>query len=726
LTRRGIALLVLILGALFALTCDQADGHATLERSNPAADSLLAVPPREVVLFFTEPIDPRAITVTAVDERGRSVALGVPRLDPANDRRITVGSDDFSIGAYTVSWSNRSATDGHTLSGSFAFRVGGTDRAPAAATVEGERPPAWSVLLRWLAFLGVAPAIGSLIVAPGQVRRRIVVAGLAVAVIATALDPNLLAAFPPKGSVGGSVGHAVRAEPHGWWIRLAGFAVALVLASIPLVLSSIPVGENVRRRLLGAAGLVGVAGLALTSHAAGRDSYAWAATGIAFLHNATVALWVGALALIAAASSERWTEFRAFSRRALPLAVIAVAAGVANAGFIFPALETVTSTDYGRVLIAKVAVVLAVLALAGYHHLSLRRAADAIPRLLRQSVRFELGLIAVAIAIASTLALLAPPQESVGGLDRIDLAMPTSTELTTDQVFVRLTIDPARTGENALIVYATQGPPLTVETDASGAPLVVNHPALTDVQAVRIDLMSLDLPIAPRTIELQSQGDGRFRAEGVNLSADGWWRAAVAVRRTGVAEDATAEFILKTPDPNVAGFPPEADGGDPAAAEAYARARDQLASQAWASFSELLSGGNGGVELSQQVWSNGGFKISTPSLEMIRLGGKRYLLRQGNEWQVTEDSDPTGPAGWVAELDGATDIQFGNVETVNDRPAQIIHFFVPERFLAPAYYTWWVDLETGQILREAMISRSHYMIKRYDWSAPPEKLVPPV
>ena len=29
--------------------------------------------------------------------------------------------------------------------------------------------------------------------------------------------------------------------------------------------------------------------------------------------------------------------------------------------------------------------------------------------------------------------------------------------------------------------------------------------------------------------------------------------------------------------------------------------------------------------------------------------------------------------------------------------AQVVHFFVPQTVLAPAFYTWWVDIETGQI-----------------------------
>jgi hypothetical protein len=346
---------------------------------------------------------------------------------------------------------------------------------------------------------------------------------------------------------------------------------------------------------------------------------------------------------------------------------------------------------------------------------------------MRNSVRLELGLVAVAVAFASVLALLAPPQVSHGKLARIELAMPTTSEVAADQVFVRLTIDPARTGQNTLTAYATQGPPLTVETDAAGAPNAVHHPPLPDVQLMRIELTSLDLAIAPRSVEMTSLGDGRFQTEGINFSADGWWRAVVTVRRAEEVEDLTSEFFLRVPDPNVVGFEDAANGSTNPDAEAlYVRARDLFAQQQWVVMQEDLSGGNGGVEISSQVWSNGALHISTPNIQLIRMDGKRYLLDQSGEWRVTDDSEPGGPSAWIEELDGATQFELGNQEQIDGQTSQVIHFFVPGRILAPAFYTWWVNVETGQIMQEAMVSRSHYMIKRYDWSNQPAEIVPPI
>src|SRR5215210_3929112 len=173
-----------------------------------------------------------------------------------------------------------------------------------------------------------------------------------------------------------------------------------------LVISSLPRRSRGVRSLLAGAALFAVGGLSLTSHAAGRETYSWAAVGVTFIHNATLALWIGALALIAVVpDADRWTELRQFAKRALPLALIAVAAGIVSAVLLVPSVAALTESDYGRVLLAKSTVVVLILALAAYHHRAVRRHLPKLPTQLRRSVRLELAGIALAVALASTLAL---------------------------------------------------------------------------------------------------------------------------------------------------------------------------------------------------------------------------------------------------------------------------------------------------------------------------------
>ena len=697
--------------------------HAQLVSSSPAADSQLAAPPAQLVLTFSESIDLSGISVTAVDASGLAIKLGQPKLAPDNDRRLLVPADGISVGTYTVSWTNRSATDGHELSGSFAFRVGGSSVAPAAATVEGEHPAAWSVATRWITFLGLAPALGLLILAVNARRRLILRIGLALALIATVLEPLLLAWIPAGSNAGSSVRAAIEAQPNGWWVRLAGIVLTLAFAFLP--------DRDRRSRLIvAAAALVGLSGFALTGHAAGRENYSTIATAVSFLHNAAVGIWIGALALIVLApAAERLPELRAFSRRALPLALLAVAAGILNAGLIFPSLKSITSSDYGRVLIGKVAIVVGIFALAGWHHLRVRSAQNMVPGQILQTMRVEIGLVIAAVLFASTMAMLAPPVESHGDIKLLDMAEPTSAELTNDQVFVRMTIDPAKTGKNALTAWATQGVPFSVVTDANGNTGTVNAPPLTDVQLIRVTFASITHPVAPLMVDLAATGDGRFAAEGLNLTVQDWWRVTVTVRRSGASQDLNAVMYLRLPDPNISTYQSAAASVKTSDADAQAlfgKAHDQLANQPWAFYRQNIAGGNGGVDISTQTWSNGAIMIESPNIQLIRMNGQRYYRPVGGDWTQTDDSPPEGPASWLTELDGATDFQLGNVETMAGEQAQIVHFYVPSHnSLAPAFYTWWIGTTSGNVLQEAMVSRSHYMIQTYDWSAPPPQIVAP-
>ena len=693
--------------------------HAQLELSNPQADSLLVIPPTELALAFTEPIQLAAVTIAAVDERGQPVQLDAARLDPASDRRILVSSDGFSIGTYTVSWSNRSDTDGHTLSGSFAFRVGGTGGWPVAATVEGERPPGWGIVTRWFTFLGVVMAVGLLLAATSHRRVRLAQIGLTLALVATAVDPVLLSRWPPAGSAGGSVGDAFRAEPDGWWIRLAGIAVALALS---IVLKH----ARLTRSLMGAAALLAIGGLSLTSHSAGRETYAWAAVGVTFLHNATLALWIGALALIAAVpDTDRWAELRQFAKRALPLALIAVAAGVVNAVLLVPSVSSLTGSYYGRVLLAKSAVVVVIFGLAAYHHRSLRRQLYALPGRLQRSMRLELGGIALAVALASTLALLAPPVDTQGELDRVEIGMPTQWQTTADQMYVRLDIEPVGQGATELTAYATDGPPLSVETDASGALQRIERPAMTTVQLMRLELSSLNHDIAPRTLEMAPNGDGIFGIEALTFSAEGWWRAVISVRLPAVADDLTAEFILRSPDPNFTGFDAAVNSGsNPAARSLFERAIGTMRTTSW-TVSQDATSGDRGVETSTAIQIDDAYDQFSPNVRVVQVDGKRYLQIRGGEWQVSEATQAPDPSTRMSDYDGASSFVLGASEEVNGRTGQIIMFFVPGGRLVPAFYAWWVDIETGVILKEAMVSRNHYMNRIYNWLDEPEPIEPP-
>ncbi len=720
-TIRSLKFLIIVLCCLAPLCFpDYSAAHAQLETSDPPSDQLLAAPPSRISLTFTEPVAADAIAVTAVDEQGRSIPLGVPRVDPQNERRVLVSSDGFTFGTFTISWSNRSDTDGHALSGSFTFRVGGSGGAPVAASLEGERPPTWGVITRWLTFLGLVSAVGLLLVASRPARNRLVLIGLTVSLLATVADPLLLSVWPPEGSQRGSLGNAINAQPDGWWVRLVGLLVAILL--LPLI------SRGRRMRLMiGGTALVVIGGISMTSHAAGRETYPLAAIGVTFIHNAAVALWVGGLALVLVSpETSLVVSLRLFSKRALPLALIAIATGVVNALFLVPSVDALTQSDYGRIILLKSAVVIAILLLAALHRRLLIRSLETLPELFKRSIRLELAALALAIALAATLALLAPARESDGLLDVAEIGMPTSWVTTNDQVYIRLDVVPRNGTEMSLSAFATDGPPLTVEEDASGSLQRVIHPKLKTVQRMRVELTSLSHEIAPRELEMQSTGDGTFSLDTVNVGAEGWWRVVVTVRQELVATDAKAEFILRLPDPNFEGFDATASSDSNAEAEAYyERAMKAMRSVRWAVSHDGTSG-SGGVDTGSQIYIDGAYDSFSPNVRLIRIDGTRYFQNRGGEWGVSTEESTPDSSTWMTDFEGATSFQLGNREVIDGIESQIIALYVSGDTLAAAYYLWWVDVDTGRLVKQAMVSRNHYMNRVYDWSSEPAPIEPPV
>ncbi|MDP9369684.1 MAG: copper resistance protein CopC, partial [Chloroflexota bacterium] len=160
------AVTLCLLVALGLSAPHSAAAHPELVRANPPPDGLLAAPPQRLDLWVSEAVDAGAgsPSLRLLNEAGQALPVRDIVLDPADPTHIRADVAGLGTGTYTVSWSARSATDGHTLSGTYAFRVGG-GRAPGAATVQGEAPQPWGVATRWLTFLGTAVAGGGFLFA---------------------------------------------------------------------------------------------------------------------------------------------------------------------------------------------------------------------------------------------------------------------------------------------------------------------------------------------------------------------------------------------------------------------------------------------------------------------------------------------------------------------------------------------------------------------------------
>ena len=164
--RPGIVFTFAVVLALLLIA--PAEAHATLVRSEPAAGALLTAAPKELVLEFSERLDPSFSAVRLLDSKNQAVNAGPGLIDPAVPRVLRLALADLPKDSYTAVWKVRSADDGHVTEGSLPFGVGVavTTTAlipPLGAPDPATLPPApLDSATRWLNLLMAAIALGGL------------------------------------------------------------------------------------------------------------------------------------------------------------------------------------------------------------------------------------------------------------------------------------------------------------------------------------------------------------------------------------------------------------------------------------------------------------------------------------------------------------------------------------------------------------------------------------
>ena len=109
-----IAALLLAPGAALA--------HAHLDHASPKVGSTVGSAPKEVVLSFTEAVEPKFSSIEVRDAKGNAVQIGKASL--AGDRSsLRVSLKSLPAGTYKVIWKVLSV-DTHRTQGDFSFTVG--------------------------------------------------------------------------------------------------------------------------------------------------------------------------------------------------------------------------------------------------------------------------------------------------------------------------------------------------------------------------------------------------------------------------------------------------------------------------------------------------------------------------------------------------------------------------------------------------------------------------
>jgi copper transport protein len=451
-TRRGriaVALAALAMGLVLPAS---ASAHAYLVKTVPAASVIVNTPPPAVALTFDEAVEPRFALISVTDVQAHQETSAPLHRSASNPDTLVVPLKRLPEGWYLVYW-RAISVDGHPVQGAFTFAVGPSPGPAPQFTVPHISQTATTtplLLTRWAVFLTVMSAIGlfvlRMLIARPLVRRvegtNLRVLSLAF-LVASVLGLIALPVYLEESTAVDSLRSffALGALVPLWRTTAFGrgylkmelcFALFCVAAWIALWVDRPQLPRRSIAALFALSGALAAAAAVLVFPGAAGHAAQTSPRGVTvlldWLHLVAGSIWLGGLLGLLVL----WLSLPAarrvaglivsvprFSDVAFVSVLLLLGTGIGETVVHLPVLQALWQTSYGKVILIKIAILLATLPLAAANLLRTKPgllAATEQPtvgerpaRLLRRLVGGEAFLIAGAVFAAALLSSLAPP-----------------------------------------------------------------------------------------------------------------------------------------------------------------------------------------------------------------------------------------------------------------------------------------------------------------------------
>ncbi|MCX5333012.1 copper resistance CopC/CopD family protein [Streptomyces sp. NBC_00140] len=567
----GTVLVLLLFGG-----AGPASAHAALRSTDPEDGTVLKSAPAYITLTFTESVGLLDDSFRVLSPKNERVSTGEAEHVPGSSdtARVSLPTSGLGEGTFTVAWRVVSA-DSHPVSGAFTFSVG--KPSATAVTVDPgpvENPATTGLynIARYLAYLAVALLIGTAVFlalcrpADANILPRLLRVGWWTLVGAT------VALFVLRAPYEAGTGPATAFDAAAFERTVTSRPGLVLLARLVLLAPTAVFLLRLfrRRRSSYAIGAVLALGLAFT-WAAGEHASAGIQVPVAMassvLHVLAMAAWLGGLTalvvtLYRAAVVEPATVTR-FSRLAFVSVTVLVLTGVYQSWRGLGSWGALTDTTYGRLLVAKLTVVVVLLTAAGFSRLWTVRLATADARTvvrervpepvggpplpespeeppvvpdrrgLRRSVLAEVTIGVVVLVITTVLTGTVP-----GRAEAEAAQSPAATGLPVASVSyvpfdiggargkVQITLDPGRVGRNSVEA---------VVLDAEGGFAIVPE--------LRLSFTLPSQDIGPLDAKVTDKG-GYWGSSDLDLPIAGTWEMKVTVRVSEVDQVSVEKSVV--------------------------------------------------------------------------------------------------------------------------------------------------------------------------------------
>ncbi|MET7950100.1 copper resistance protein CopC [Micromonospora sp. NPDC005324] len=526
-------MLVLVPAMLLGIS-RPAYAHANLISTDPAEGAILQTAPNQVLFTFNEAVRGVPNGVQVFDSQGEPVEARATVEGAKLDVNL---SEQLGNGTAVITWRVIS-DDGHPIGGALTFSVGAPSRdvTPSSSEPSSVSEVPWPLTLtRWVGYVGLLLATGLVIFAAillptgpwaDRPRRRLVISARA----AAAVGAGAWLAVLPIAAVyllGGGPSLLSRGST---WASLppTDYAVsAAVIGGSVVAVALLGTGAASRQRRSAAVAAAAIAAMApaLVGHtrAASPEFLAVAADA---LHLLAGGIWLGGvtgLALTLPGLSRRGTAaaevLARFSTAAAGVLAALVATGSLLAWRILGSWTALVDTSYGQLLLSKIAVVLAALAIAAWNRWSLlprlKRAAkqpdrQTLARPVARATAIEGAVLTVALLITGFLVDTSP--EGVSGPASAVAETNPGTRMTTlGDIEVRAVVAPLTRGSNSVTLRLSS---------ANGEPTEGVAPPVVRLSSDRATLGA---------VPLTQVSPGHYTAQ-VMLPVAGTWRLQVSLR----------------------------------------------------------------------------------------------------------------------------------------------------------------------------------------------------
>ncbi len=353
--------------------------------------------------------------------------------------------------------------------------------------------------------------------------------------------------------------------------------------------------------------------------------------------------------------------------------------------------------------------------------------------------RHRLGSVATGIRLLAVLALLlvtacSPLQDDDEDSNDTEASLlpmtltswllpPDASAPTAEPLGVtHLSITPMQPGDNGIVIHLT---------DLDGQPL-------QDTTEVTLDLR----PLAPDADTSSFAPDpdpdipATWAIDTISLPDQGWYALDVSLHSDdGV--DAVSTIYALLPDPSVYGAEAlDLPTTDAASEELYDRALAAYGGWETGAWRESLGSGTdvlvvtdyavastdpATVAMSVHSEYAGSFRARPDGTEpnpprrdfssRVVIGETAWTSEEDGIWLELPALKPHGFEERADIYSGATNILPAGSETVDGTETEIITFYLPRKGgQAEAWFAWWIDPDTGNPLRMAMIAKMHFMV----------------